>query len=1105
MKYHLFLPYNRICLFILFICGMMARTADAQVTTSSLSGYVSDAEEALPGAAVLAVHEPSGTRYGGVCNAEGYYRLKGLRPGGPYRVEISYVGYRAAVFTGIRLHLGETATCDARLESATELEEIVVVASGLASRKTGASTQITSERIALLPTVSRNLKDLAKLSPYALGNGFGGRDQRMDNYSIDGANFNNNMGLDGEVLPGGGNPVSIEALEEVQVNIAPYDVKQTNFIGGSVNAVTKSGTNRFRGTAYTYLKNERLRGNSVNGYELGEREKEARSVSGFTLGGPIVRDKLFFFVNAEYENQPYPIHKWSLSTDGKESAADRVSRVTAADMSRFSADLKQLYGYDTGSWTDFDGGETVCRLLARLDWNLHERHKLMLRYNYVSDEKDNNVVGGALGISGTPVGIYSMTFRNSTWKQINRVSSLTAELNSRLSDRVSNTLLVGFTFNDGNKRKCNGDFPTVDILKPDDAGTDRAFMNAGYDQHAWNNGITERVWSVTDNCFWSLGEHNLTFGAGFESQYATNCYMRYGAGYYRYASYDDFVSRAAPVAFALTYSLTGDAAALSEVHYNQFSVYAQDEWDVGRRLKILYGVRMDIPFYVNKRFENPSIAALDFYGTRLNTAHWPDAAPVFSPRVGFNYDVTGDRTWRLRGGTGLFTGRFPLIFLSKMQEGSGMIQTTVSTRQAGDPLLAALAGGIRSPQQVLQEIAPRFPDRFPSEPGAVNNIVTIGRRFKMPQVWKSSLAVDYRLPVPFEAGLTLEGTFIKDVYAIAQSDLNTDPGKIERFAGPDNRYRYAGNTEKRVHEEIDYAILMENTSEGYSANFNATLTLSPLRGLDLLAAYTFTASQTMTSNKSNQLEGAFQQEPSVMGPGFQRLHPAQYLASPHRLIAQAGYTLGYGKTVRGAGGAGRRFATSVSLFYEGRRGGNYSYMYDGDMNNDGYNYDLLYIPRTRDELNFVEQQVGDRVFTAEEQRDAFWKLIGQDPYLKKRKGKYAEAYGAYLPWYHRFDLRLVQQVRLDAGGRTHTLQLSVDLMNVGNLLNDAWGVIRTSSPVNGGRLLKYRGTNETGEPLYTMCTVKEDGKDRLPYRSFMENRSSDNCWQVQFGIRYVFD
>lgn len=1074
-------------------------TSQAQITTSSMNGYVSDGKDSLPGATVIAVHVPSGTRYSTITNNRGYYQLQGMRTGGPYQIDVSYVGFHPARITDIRLQLAETYTCNVKLIPCTNLEEVTVksTTSKYSNGKTGASTHISSSRMKVFPNISRSICDILKLSPYSNGKGFGGRDQRMNNFSVDGANFNYNMGLDGNVLPGGGTPISMDAIEEAMINLAVYDVRQTNFIGAAVNIVTKSGTNRLQGTAYTYIKNENLRGNKVDGYDLGEREKEARNIYGFTLGGAIRKNKLFFFLSGEYENSPYPIHKWTLSEDGQENLTDQISRVTAEDMERFSRDLKEMYGFNTGSWTNFNGSATVYRLLTRLDWNINDRHKFMLRYNYTTHQKDNNVVGPALGIKGSPVSRYSMSFRNSTWQDVNNVHSLTGELYSYLRKNISNQLLLSFTFNDGNNRKCDGDFPTIDIMKPDEAGTNRAFMNAGYDQHAWNNGITERVWAITDNLSIQTGKHYIMAGMSFELQNLSNCYLRYGAGYYRYASYEDFVNQAAPVAFALCYSLTGDKRAPAKVNYRQVSLYAQDDYQITHNLKLTYGIRVDIPIYANKRHENPSIAEYTFNSTKLSTAYWPQSTPLFSPRVGFNFDLLGNNIVVIRGGSGIFTGRFPMIFLSKMQEGSGMLKNTVSTQKAGDALLTALAGGVRTREEILRDIAPRFPDLFRTEPGAVSNITTIDRHFKMPQVWKSSLAADYHLPLPFPSLLTVEGSFIKDINSIIQLDMNViapDDPAMTRFSGPDNRYRYPGDTEKRYHENITNAILMTNSKKGYSAYFNATLNMNPVKDLEFMVAYTYSRSEVMTNNRSNQVDNAWTQEPSVMGPNYQKLHAAQYLQTPHRVIAQISYAREYA----------RYFATSLSLFYSGEHAGNYSYLYDGDMNNDGVEYDLIYIPRSKDELRFANQTVGETTFTAEEQREAFWAFINQDPYLKKHKGKYAEAYTAYLPWYNRFNLRLLQDFKIKTGQSVNTLQLSVDIMNVGNLLNNSWGVTKNITACNSGKLLELKEVNEAGEPVYTMCTIKKDGKDTLPCKTFEPDRSSDNCWQLQIGIRYIF-
>ena len=1087
------------------LCIVLASVMNlkAQNTTSSIAGTATDGEESLAGAVVKVTHVESGTTYSTVTNTKGFFRFDGLRPGGPYRVEVSYVGHEKSIVNVRQIRLGEVYSCNVSLKGGSELEEVVVTGSA-SIRKTGGSEHITANDILNTPAIDRSLDDLTRLSPYFQGNTFGGRDQGMNNYSIDGANFNFNMGLDRGRMPAQNRPISIDALDEVQIVTSAFDVKNSNFMGAGVNAVTKKGTNMFKGSAYTYFKNEDLRGNRIDHEDLGERVKEQRNIWGVTLGGPLVKDKLFFFVNGEYEHSPKPIHKWKLSTDGKDNAADMVSRVTAADMERFASDLKSMYGWDPGSWTDFNGVNDTHRLLARMDWNISDRHHAMLRYNFTGMKTDNNVSGGALGL-GAPVSNLSQSFRGSTWIRKDNVHSLTAEVNSRFSHSVNNVLRAGFTFNDANNRESDAAFPTIDILKPDAAGVNRPFMNAGYEQHAYLNGINEKSWNIVDNLTMSLGSHFLTVGAGFESTTASNCYMRYGAGYYRYNSYEDFLQKKAPVAFALCYSLTGDERALSDVTYNRLSLYAQDEWNVNSRLRLLYGLRMDMPMYTNHRYENPSVANLDFNGEKLNTSQWPKAVPLLSPRVGFNYDVTADGSLRLRGGTGIFTGRFPLIFLSKMQEGSGMLQTSIQIKDANDPLLQYFAGkGVLTPSQVLNELLPTLPDdqrkRFPTEPGAVSNLVAIDRNFKMPQVWKTTLAIDWKLPLPFDNLFTLEGTFAKDINAITAYDANIDPSKVEarRFNGNDNRFFYPGIKNVRIHPDNGYAYVMTNTNKGYSANVMAQLKMSPVRNLDLMAAYTFTASKACNPMGSNQIENTPNNLATVNGYNYAETGNARYIFSPHRVIASASYRVSYAR---------RQMSTLVSLFYEGRKNGSYSYVYSTDMNNDGINQDLLYIPSSKDELLFqdIKDKQGNVTFSAAEQSEAFWAFVNQDPYLSSRKGRYAEQYAAYNPWFNRFDLRLTQEFKVKVGGSVNRLQLNLDILNLGNLLNSGWGLVK-SARTAACKPLNRVGVDADNTPVFNMSTYNDrDGKLRLVDSTYDILRGSAYCWQMQIGVRYIFN
>ena len=411
---------------LLAIISLVAGSvAYAQVTTSSLGGRVVDQNgDPVIGAAVVAMHGPSGTSYAAVTNEDGRYTIQGMRPGGPYTVEVSCLGYQQTNYTGVTLQLAETFSLNAKIAESNEfLEQSIVIAdaySKFAQEKTGAATNINNSQIASLPTVNRSITDVTRLSPYG-GNGmsFAGSDGRTANFTVDGANFNNNFGLS-ENLPGGGNPISIDAIEELQVVISPYDVRQTNFIGGGVNAITKSGTNTFKGTAYVYHQNENMRGDAIYGEQIsGARDKDRKTTYGFTLGGPIVKNKLFFFVNAELSKVPTVVNRWRGSTDGVADPDNFISRTTIADLKRVSDFVKSKYGYDTGSYTSFPADENNKKLLVRLDWNISDKHKLALRYNYTINNIWNSPNGtsmdGGTRQSGSRMSQYSMSFANSMY------------------------------------------------------------------------------------------------------------------------------------------------------------------------------------------------------------------------------------------------------------------------------------------------------------------------------------------------------------------------------------------------------------------------------------------------------------------------------------------------------------------------------------------------------------------------------------------------------------------------------------------------------------------------------------------------------------------
>ncbi|MBN1986700.1 MAG: TonB-dependent receptor, partial [Prolixibacteraceae bacterium] len=593
---------KKISFLLVVLIILSATIMQAQVTTSSMSGRVTDAEGTVIGATVIATHTPSGTTYGTVTNMEGRFNLNGMRVGGPYTVQVTFIGYGAYTQNNITLSLGENYVMNVVLSEETlSLDEVLVTATRtkFSNEKTGAVTNITNSQIDNLPTVSRSIMDITRLSPYG-GDGmsFAGTDGRMANFTVDGANFNNNFGLS-DALPGGGNPISIEAIEELQVVIAPYDVRQTNFIGGGVNAITKSGTNTFKATAYTYHRNENMRGDAVNGMQIqGAREKDRNTTYGFTLGGPVIENKLFFFVNAEMAKTPTIANRWRASTDGVADPDNFISRTTENDLKRVSDFVKSEYGYETGSYTNFPADESNTKLLTRIDWNITDKHRLALRYNYTKNTSwrspNASSMDGGTRMSEARMSQASMSYANSMYSMDNLVHSFSFDLNSRLSENISNQFLATFSKLDDIRGTNSTEFPFIDILKDE-----QAYLSLGYELFTWNNGVHNNVLNIKDELTYYLGNHKIIGGIAFEYKMADNSYMRNGTGYYRYSSLDDFLNGGTPEIVNLTYGYDGEANPAARVRSNKIGAYVQDDWSVNERFKLSYGLRIDGLFFNN--------------------------------------------------------------------------------------------------------------------------------------------------------------------------------------------------------------------------------------------------------------------------------------------------------------------------------------------------------------------------------------------------------------------------------------------------------------------------------------------------------------------------
>ena len=1107
---------------ILFLVALMLTSTlavMAQITTSALSGKVSmtDTKEEVIGATVQVVHEPSGTKYSAVTNIDGLFTIQGMRTGGPYTVTVSYIGYETKTFKGVVLQLGETYNLPVWLsENANELTEVVVSgkASKFAAEKTGASTNINNQMIASMPTVNRSITDFTRLSPYG-GNGmsFAGADGRTANFTVDGANFNNNFGLSSS-LPGGGNPISIDAIEEMQVVVSPYDVRQTNFIGGGVNAITKSGTNTFKGTAYIYHQNENMQGDAVDREQIsGAREKNEKTTYGFTLGGPIIKNKLFFFANAEFVKIPTVVNRWQgADADNPADAENYVSRTTKADLQAVSDYVADKYGYNTGSYTSFPADEKNTKFLIRLDWNITDRHHLALRYNYTKNKVWNapnkTSMDGGPRLPNARMSEMAMSYANSMYSMDNEVNSWTFDLNSRFSDKLSNQLLFTYSKLDDLRGSDSSAFPFIDITKDGDN-----YISLGYELFTWNNAVHNTVWNIKDDVTYYAANHKIMAGVSYEHQMADNMYMRNGTGYYRFNTSEsmwkngvldaDMLFNSIPEVVALTYGYNGETAPAARVQFNKLGIYAQDDWNVTDKLKLTYGLRVDGLFFDNSDLmTNKAIYDLDYNGRHIDTGKWPTSKFTFSPRLGFTYDVFGDKSLKVRGGTGLFSGRLPLVFFTNMPTNSNMVQYKGSWNATGknggkQTDMSQFAGNIMTGNTLRDYIIDHNlgPKTITPEDGEKGSTINaVNPDFKMPQVWKSSIAVDYQLPVSFPLSVSAEFIFNKTINAVCISDWSVkDVGGYARFNGVDNRPVYQDYLltyeENGKTKAMPNAYVLDNTSKGYGWSLNFSVNAQPFEWMSLMAAYTHTVSKELTGMPGSDASSAFTYIPSYEGPNSVMLHNSQFV-TPDRVVASA--------TIHD------KANNHYSLIYETWRGGNNTtYLVQNDMNQDGFTYDVAYIPT---DLEVANKEFR---FVSDDDAQRFMDFVHNSDYLKDRQGKYAEAYSVYSPWVHRVDFSYKHDFKLNVGKTKHTLQIGFDMKNVLNFFNSSWGVQKianldySSAPSSGvqySRIIKYEGTDAQGYPVFsTPAAINGNTTKWKPYHSLGQ------CWYASIGVKYFFN
>ena len=1073
--------------------------AYAQVTTSTLSGRAVDqAGEPVIGATIVATHEPSGTIYYAITNTDGRYTIQGMRTGGPYNVEFSCLGYQGAKYTDVKLQLAETFTLNAQLPEAAEMLEGTIVIAAPTSKfatveKTGAATNISSAQMIEMPTVSRSFSDMAKLSPYG-GNGmnFSGSSGRSTNFTVDGANVNNNFGLS-TALPGGGNPISIDAIEEMQVVISPYDVRQSNFIGGGINAITKSGTNTFKGTAYVYYQNEDMHGNRVDGVDL-ERSPESQTTYGFTLGGPIVKNKLFFFLNAERTPSPAEINKWRTSSDGVADETRMITRVKTSEAEEMRNFLINNYDYDPGSYSNYNKDQGNLKLLARLDWNINQNHHLSLRYNYTNNNtwKTPSTSRDVSDMDFPMLSKYGLVFSNSLYNQMNKLWTVSLDLNSRFGDNLSNQLLVTYSDIQDVRGNDGGFFPFVEILAGDLGASTEPYMDFGTELFTYRNKVQNTVLNVKDDITWYLGAHKVTAGASVEAQMALNTYMRNGTGMFRFASLSDFYAGNAPVEMAFDWGFDGDEYPSAKVRFAQIGAYIQDEWAVNDKFKLTAGLRLDnLSFNNNDVLTNNATYDIDYGGRRVDTGKWPKTSIQVSPRLGFSWDVFGDRSLKVRGGTGLFSGRIPLVFFTNMPTNAGIVKGRLTKMKDPNVLSQMIQNGklVTDRWQILDILNSIDASKYaktitPETAPAPSEVAGVDYNFKMPQVWKSSLAVDYTLPVSFPFTVSAEYIFNKTINGVMLTNYNIpeDNSGWATFNGADNRHIYP--SVYKYDKKVD-AYVLTNTNKGYGYTASISMNAQPVKDLNITAAYTHTVSKEVTGMPGSNATAAWKYIPSVDGPNYNVLHNSSYNL-PDRLMASISYT-----------DAGHNH---WSLFYEGLVYSGNSYIYANDINGDGNAYDLMYIPK--DSEIGTDSNATFR-FLSTDDMNRYVEFAAQDKYLSSHKGQYAEAYAVNQPMRHVFDFRFAHDFIVKIGSVKNTLQLSLDVQNVSNLFNSKWGVTKSWNPdvpnaSGNAKILKLERVDPDGVPVYS--TAVNSGVSTWDYQHTL-----GNCWYMQIGLKYMFN
>ena len=1095
----------------LMICILVSVNLFAQETTATLSGIVVDTKgEIANGATVLVTHEPTGYHTNVLTNNKGLFVIPNLKPGGPYTVVISFVGSQEQKFENINLSLGNNPEMNVTLKNKDDaLEEVIINTTG---RRTIAGLSVGRAQLNTLPTLGRSLSDFTRLTPQSNNNSFAGTNFRYNNLTIDGAINNDAFGFSNSAggISGGGqagaagsgtrtNPYSLDVIQEVQVQLAPYDVKLGNFTGGSINAVTKSGTNDIHGSVYGYGRTQALVGKSVDGRKTKIGSDFHDYQYGATLSGPIVKNKAFFIINFEQTRRQEP----SFYNVGDPGAA-----MTLAEGQQIVNQLKTKYGYDPGSYTGAYKIFTKSdKLFGRLDFKLDDKNSFTIRGIYTNGSGNN------LERSST-----NFQFGSTDFTQFTKNFNITAELKTRFSSSLNNLFNVSY-INVHEYRDYPGSVaPYIDI--------DNGRITLGTWREASIYNLKQQTFEVSDNVTLSKGIHKFTFGTHNEFYDLTYGFINSWNGRIEYSRGLNSFLADNPSRVRGAFTTTSKIANNRDVIFNDppnpftiglLSAYMQDEITVNRKFKVSPGLRFDYSYVGKQPYFDPAIATTNtnphyvsanptYTNTPFNelTGKLPSRVTV-SPRLGFAYDVSGNQKVIIRGGTGIFTGRVPFAWYGYAYTLNGSTYGNIDWNNITATQTVPLAIN----PLYLKDTVTKYSALYNAGNKANTHETDIfDNNFKLPTVWRSNIAVDLKFGKGYK--LTLDAMYTKTIWDVKYEQINLKDSVQYFSTGPTQTPVYVGGKYNSVFSNVYY---LTNTKEGYRYNLTAQVSKSGNNrnfganhtiNLNWSLAYTYGMSKDVTNGIRNSWESSFNTNPAII-PSNSALTFSNFDLR-HRIVGSLASTLTWNESN----------ATSLSFFYSGQSGNPYSVIYQSAPFGSGSNAPLPYIPKSQTDINLIDKKDagGNVIYSAAAQWTDLYNLIEGDKYLKTRKGQYAERNGLRTTWVNDLDMKLMHEFKLSKTDKSKSLQISFDVFNVLNLLNNDWGHVTfvtnlNNYTVNFLQFVKDANGTSPGQPLAKGVTpgyiptfnfVKPTGIGGHYYTLDPIN----SRWQGQLGAKFNF-